>query len=205
MNTNKMKKTNSVLNLGLLLPCLVLFLTGCGARPQKAADGTAWQEDWVTIGNRIGVEDCEPLTLLESRDTLAADGLYYAAWTDGDCTPYQNSAGDTVDLYDAQLYLLASETTSEESAQTTCDKWLAASKSNYEIESEDTVDCSGQPYTLITYRCISEDNPYDHGVSAFTVHGDLAVCVELNCLKGYFGNLKAIMTDFLNGCHYSAD
>lgn len=202
---NAMKKKKYFPNARLLFPCLALLLTGCSARPQETTDGTPWQEDWVTIGNRIGVEDCEPLTFLENRDALAADGLYYAAWTDGESTPYQNSDGNTVDLYDAQLYFLASETTKEESAQTTCDKWLAASKSNYELQSEDTLDCGGQTYTRITYRCVNEDNPYDHGVSAFTVRGNLAVCVELNCLEDYSGDLETILTDFLNGCHYSAD
>lgn len=205
MSTNEMQNSKCKTNFRLLLPCLALLLTGCGAKPQKAADGTAWQEDWVTIANRIGIEDCEPLTFLEGKDTLAADGLYYAAWTDGNSIPYENSDGDTVDLYDAQLYLLANETTKEENAQNTCDGWLSTAKSNYDIETEDTIDCNGQTYTLITYRCINEDNPYDHGVSAFTVYDDLAVCMELNCLKDYPQNLETILIDFLNGCHYSAD
>lgn len=188
----------------LPLSFLLLLLTGCAARPQTAADGQSWQEDWTTIGNRIGIEPSEQLTLLDSKEALAADGLYYATWTDGDCVPYENSDGDTVDLYDAQLYFLTEEADSEESAQDSCDTWLAAAKGNYDVTAEETITCNGQDYTLITYDCVSEDNPYDHGVSAFTVYEDMAVCAELTCLEHYTENPETLLTAFLNGCHYSA-
>ena len=191
----------------MLLPfaCLLLLLTGCTSTPQITTDGKEWKDDWVNIGRNIGVDAPEQLTLLENKDALAADGLYYATWIDGDPTPYKNSDGDTIDLYDAQLYFLAKEAPDEDAARKDCLTWLAAAKENYKIFSEDTITCNGQTYTLITYDCIGEDNPYDHGVSTFGTCGVNAVCTELTCLKNYKEDLEPLLTEFLNGCHYKAD
>lgn len=136
---------------------------------------------------------------------LAADGLYYATWVTGSSVPYENSDGKAIDLYDAQLYFLASETPTDDSAREHCNSWLAAAKENYEIKSEDTIICNGHSYTLITYHCVGEDTPYDRGVSAFAACGSTAVCAEFTCLENYEGDLEAILTRFLNGCHYSTD
>lgn len=63
----------------------VLSLTGCGAPPpDTAADGSAWGEGWVTIGNVIGVETPEGMTFRENSDApeILADFLehcHYAA------------------------------------------------------------------------------------------------------------------------------
>lgn len=188
-----------------LLAGLLLGLCGCASAPQRAADGQAWQEDWTMVGTAVGIEETALLTPLENSEALAADGLYYATWVDGGCVPYENSDGDTVDLYDAQLYLLTSEAMSEESAADSCETWLAAARENYQVEQEETVTCNGQPYTWLTYRCIGEDNPYDRGVSAFGICGTTAVCAELTCREDYSGDLAAMLTDFLEGCHYRAE
>lgn len=81
-------------------------------------------------------------------------------------------------------------------------QWLAAGKTNYEILSEEENICNGQTYTFITYNCISTDNPYDHGISAFCVNKNNAVCIELTCLKDFPEDLKTILLDFLNGCSF---
>lgn len=183
----------------------VLFLSGCSsAAPTSTTDGTAWDESWFQIGTTMGVEEPEQLTLLESKETLAADGLYYATWVTGDPVPYENSDGETVDLYDAQLYLLVSECSQESDAQSNCDIWLAAAKENYEILSEETVICGDQSYNVISYRFADADVPYDRGVSAFAVIGTDAVCAELTCVETYEGNLDSLLNGFLEGCHYSA-
>lgn len=135
---------------------------------------------------------------------MAADGLYYATWVTGDSIPYENSEGDTVDLYDAQLYLLVNETADSKAAEKSCKAWLASAEECYKILEKDTVTCNGQTYTLITYDCISEDTPYDHGVSAFGFNGANAVCAELTCLENYNEDLTPLLNEFLNGCHYSA-
>ena len=190
-----------------LLPfvCLLLLLNGCTAAPQSTTDGQKWQADWINIGRNIGVEAPETLTFLENNEALAAEGLYYATWVDGNSVPYENSDGDTIELYDAQLYFLAGEAPDKDAAQEDCLTWLAAAKENYDVHSEDTITCGGQTYTLLTYRCTSKDNPYDRGVSAFGTCGVNAVCVELTCLEDYEEDLESLLTEFLNGCHYSAD
>lgn len=189
----------------LSLICTLLLLTGCSSAPQATINGEKWQSDWTKIGVNIGVDAPEQLTLLDNKEALAADGLYYATWVAGDSVPYENSDGNTIDLYDAQLYFLASEATDEEAAKKNYTAWLSAAKENYQVLEEDTITCNGQAYTLITYRCTGKDNPYDRGVSAFGTNGVNAVCAEFTCLETYTEDLEALLTEFLNGCHYRAE
>ena len=92
----------------VLCLCMALFLSGCGkAAPPKAADGADWSEDWVTLGSVIGVDTPEGLTARENSDVLSAKGMYYASWSAGESVPYVNEDGEEVQLYDAQVYLLA--------------------------------------------------------------------------------------------------
>lgn len=185
-----------------VLLCFLPFCAGCSfssvPKNPTAENGT------VLIGHTLEVRNNdERLTLLDNKDALAADGLYYAAWTAGNCEPYENKDGDTVDLYDAQLYLLLGEAKSREAAQHDMDTWLAAAKENYDVQKEDTVSCGGNAYTLLTYQCKSADTPYDRGVSAFYTDQNIAVCIELTCRAAYTEDLYLMLTDFLNNCSYS--
>lgn len=190
----------------ILLPIfLILLLTGCATASQTTTDGQNQQNGQTKIGTTLDVKAPEQLTLLDNKEALAADGLYYATWVAGSSVPYKNSDGDTIDLYDAQLYLVTNESTSEGNAKTNCDTWLSAAKKNYEVQTEDTRTLNGQSYTVITYICTSENTPYDHGVSAFGVCRTTAVCAELTCLENYTEDLEALLTQFLNNCHFKAD
>lgn len=71
----------------------------------------------------IGISLTLPLTACGS---LSADGLYYALWTTGNSKKYENSDGETVDLYDAQLYLLLGESKTSEAAAESMENWLTA-------------------------------------------------------------------------------
>lgn len=186
-----------------LFLCLFLLLTACSSKPSKAVDGQKWQEDWTQIGTILGIDAPDQLTLLDNKEALAADGLYYATWVTGESAPYENSDGETIDLYDAQLYLLASEADNEESAAKNCQTWLASAENNYEILDKETITRNGQSYTLISYNCVSKDTPYNRGVSALGVCGTSAVCAELTCVEGYNENLIQLLTDFLDNCHYN--
>jgi hypothetical protein len=188
----------------LLTLCTALVVTGCAADPTSQPEATVAEDGTVTVGNTLTVGDVTDMLDLESNmDTLSADGLYYASWTIGDSVPYENSDGDTVDLYDAQLYLVLAETTNRDTAQENMDKWLAAAKENYEILSEEETDHAGQDYTVISYNCISEDNPFSRGVSAFGFSDNYAVCIELTCQDDFSDDLQTILARFLDNCSYT--
>ncbi|MBD5458371.1 MAG: hypothetical protein HDR27_07355 [Lachnospiraceae bacterium] len=193
----------------LLLTLFTAFtLTGCASASvlSSPAESLDIDAEYVTIGHHLTVDNTDSrLTLLSNMDALSADGLYYAAWTMGDSEPYENSDGDTVDLYDAQLYFLLGEFKDAEAAQNNMDTWLSAGRTNYEIVSEENVTCNGQNYLLITYQFAHEDNPYVRGASAFGVFDNNAACIELTCRENFDEDLKAVLVDFLNGCTYDAD
>lgn len=185
-----------------VLLCFLPFCTGCSF--SSASENRTAEDGTVLVGHTLKVRNTDDrLTLLDNKDALAADGLYYAAWTAGNCEPYENKDGDTVDLYDAQLYLLLGEAKSTEDAQHDMNTWLAAAKENYEVQKEDTVSCGGNAYTLLTYQCQSADTPYDRGVSAFYTDQNIAVCIELTCRTDYTEDLYLMLTEFLNNCSYN--
>lgn len=182
-----------------------LVLTGCTALPSGFKDSAATVEDseYVTIGSHLTVHNTDSrLTLRDHKDTLASDGLYYASWTVGSPEEYENSDGDTVDLYDAQLYLLLAECKTAEAAENNKNNWLEAGEANYEVTDEETIPCNGQSYSLLTYRFTNKENPYSHGVSVFGVFENCAVCAELTCQETYSENLKEMLTAFLEGCSF---
>ena len=189
-----------------ILGATCLFgLTGCAAlpgMPEQSADEIT-DTDYIAVGKRLTVHNTDDrLTLISNMDTLSADGLYYASWTAGKAESYENADGDTVDLYDAQLYLLAGEFSNTETAEKNMSDWLEAGRSNYAVSGEETRICGGQSYTVITYRFMNEDNPYSHGISAFGVNGNLAVCAELTCREAYGEDLSEMLTTFLENCSY---
>ena len=187
--------------------CLLglLCLTGCGAAaPETAADGSAWNEDWVTVGNVVGVETPEGMTLLENNDALSAKGMYYAAWSLGEAEEVLNEDGETAQVYDAQVYLLLAGYDSTAKAEEAAAEWLEMAAEQYAVESTDSETHNGQEFTVVTYTYTSETNPYARGASAFGVYGNYAVSVELSCREDFDGNALEILADFLDHCHYAA-
>lgn len=188
------------------LAALCLLLSGCAKpAPEKAADGAEWDESWVTIGNILGVEEPgHDLELRDNKDALSAAGMYLASWTIGEGTPYTNEDGDEVVLYPARLDILVYGRKDAEAARQAVADWTARQAETYAVSDTGEQTCGGQSYTVSTYTCRSESNPYGRGISAFCVYRDCAVSVELNCLDSFSGNAAAILTDFLDGCHYAA-
>ena len=199
-----------ILPLAILLAlalAMSLFLSRLGTKyPDRAADGTAWDENWTMMGTVLGVE--EPgngLTLRDNNTVLASNDLYYAAWTAGEPEPYVNDEGKDVDLYPAQLYLLLQGCADEENAQKAAESWRGREEDTYTVRETRTGTFNGQEYTLLLYDCGSETNPYDRGVSAFAVFGNYAVSAEFTCRADFQGDELSILTDFLGGCHYAAE
>ena len=188
------------------LLALCLLLPGCSkSAPEKAADGTAWNESWTTLGGVLGVEKPgHDLELRDNNEALSAADMYLASWTIGEGAPYVNEDGDEVVLYPARLDVLVYGRKDADSAQQALEDWTARQAETYDIADSRKQTCNGQDYTVSAYACKSETNPYGRGVSAFGVYGDCAISAELNCLDSFTEDERTILTDFLNGCHYAA-
>ena len=198
-----MKKKLKSLCITCIL-CIAMVLSGCSSSSSDISNDTDVILKDVQIGGSLTVRNTDTrLKLISNLDTLSADGLYYASWAAGSSEPYENSDGDTVDLYDAQLYLLLGEFKNSDAAQKNLDTWFTAGQANYSVTKEETVTCNGQSYTVVTYNFDNEENPYERGVSAFGVHQNLAVCAELTCRENYQEDLYEMLIDFLNNCTYN--
>lgn len=183
----------------------LLVLTGCSRYPEQAADGTPWNSDWTMLGTVLGAE--EPgngFSLLDNYSILTGEDIYYAAWVTGEPSDYINEDGEDVEVYDAQLYLLAAGCADETYARQNQEDWIARQQETYTVTESWTETRNGQEYTLLAYTCGSETNPYSRGVSAFTVYGTYAVSAELACRENYSGQEREILLQFLDGCHYSS-
>lgn len=188
----------------ILCLCGLLCLTGCGTpAPNTAADGSAWEEDWVTVGNVIGVETPEGMIFRENSDALSAKGMYYASWSIGDAAPIVNEDGEDAQVYDAQVSLLLAGYDDTGKAEDTVNEWLDMAYGQYAVDAEAVETCNGQAFTVITYTYTSETNPYARGASAFGTYGNFAVSVELSCQEGFDGSAPEILVDFLEHCHYA--
>lgn len=189
----------------ILCLCGLLCLTGCGTPASNtAADGSTWEENWVTVGNVIGVETPKGMTFQENSDALSAKGMYYAAWSVGDASPIVNEDGEDAQIYDAQVYLLLAGYDDTSKAEETAKEWLDMAAGQYAVETTASETYAGQTFTVITYTYTSETNPYARGASAFGTYGNFAVNVELSCQEGFDGSAPEILADFLEHCHYAA-
>lgn len=191
----------------LCVLCIALFsLAGYHflSSPLEQGQEDTWADyGFLKIGHSLTIQNTDnTLNLLDNKDILSANGLYYAAWTMGESEPYVNSEGKTVDLYDVQLYFVLSEHKDTTEANEDMTTWTELARKNYEVLTEEEVICNGQSYLLITYNCANEDNPYDRGVSAFGVSNNEAACVELTCRDNFGEDLKPILITFLDNCTY---
>lgn len=180
---------------------IIVILTGCSLSSQETA---ITDLDHLKIGSSLTIEEIDSrFVLLDNKETLAADGLYYTSWGIGNSKDYTNSDGNIVDLYDAQLYLLLKENRNEKNAKDNIDTWISAAKTNYEILKEEEISCNENSYSLMIYNCKNADNPYAKGISAFGVFNNSSVCIELTCQENFQEDLKTILTNFLNHCSYN--
>lgn len=189
--------------ISLLLAGL-LGLSGCSQYPEQAADGTPWDSNWTMLGSVLGAE--EPgngFSLLDNYSVLTGEDIYYAAWVAGDSSAYTNEDNEEVEVYDAQLYLLAAGCADASFAQQNLDEWISKEQETYTVTETWNETRNGQEYTLLAYECGSDTNPYSRGISAFTVYGTYAISAELACQEDFTGQERDILLQFLDGCHYS--
>lgn len=186
------------------LALAAVLCTGCGVKdedlksdPLVNADGTA------PVGSTlVAPAPQDDFVLLDNKDILSANGLYYASWVNGDAQPYENSEGKTVDLYDAQLTLVVQENKTGEKAASAVSGWQELAQQNYDISDTQTLTAAGQEYTVIQFTYQDESNPYASGVAAFAQRGTSAIEWELSCQDSYSGDALKVLTDFLNSCTY---
>lgn len=184
-----------------LLITASLLLGGCGSplESQIAAD----EDGSIQMGSSLHVSAApEPLSLYDSKDALAADGLYYACWTAGTSTEYENEDGDTVDLFPAQVTLLCSEKKDALSAENDLEGWQTAALDDYAVSDTRTEEIGGQEYEIITYTMKNPDSPWEGGVSAFTTHENAAVCTEITYQASFEGDPDRILLDLLRCYNY---
>ncbi len=190
--------------VALLLMVGVLGLSGCSQYPDQAVDGTPWDTNWTMLGSVVGAE--EPgngFSLLENYSVLTGEDIYYATWVAGASTEYTNEDGEDVEVYDAQLYVLAMGCADGTHAKESQEEWIGRQQETYTVTETWNEMRNGEEYTLMTYTCGSETNPYDRGISAFAVYGSYAVSVELACRDDFAGQEREILLQFLDGCHYA--
>ena len=189
----------------LLIAVGLLGLNGCSQYPKQAADGSPWDSSWTMLGSVLGTEEPEnDFFLLENYSVLTGEDLYYTTWATGEPSPYTNEDGEEVEVYDAQLYVLVAGCADEEYAQQNKEEWIERQQETYTITEIWDETRNGQTYTLLTYECNSETNPYHRGISAFTVYDTYAMSAELLCREAFTGQEREILLSFLDGCHYSA-
>lgn len=189
----------------LLFAALCLGLAGCAAlpTPEKAADGAAWSQEWVTVGGVVGVDTPDGMTSRENNEALAANGMHYATWSIGEGEPYTNADGEEATLYDAQVYLLLGGFKSEEEARDTMTRWQEMAQAQYIVGETVEAAHNGREFSLITYTFDGETNPYARGASAFGAYRNYAISVELVCREGFDGDAGELLAQFLDNCHYA--
>lgn len=188
----------------LLTAVFCASLAGCGSvPPARAADGADWSDNWVTVGNVVGVDTPAYLEPRENLDTLSVNGMYYATWSAGEPEPFVNGEGEDAELYDACLYLLLAGYNAAEKAEDAAAEWLAMARERYDVQEVAQEVFNGQAFTVVTYTFPSETNPYDRGASAFGVYRNYAISAELSCRDTFGGEAWVVLDDFLRACHYA--
>lgn len=201
-----MKRGSLILAAGVLAvgALAALVLAGRGLRDENLKNGPLVNADGTApIGTTmVAPAPQEGFALLDNKDVLAPNGLYYASWVAGEPQPYENSEGETVDLYDAQLTLVVQESQTEERAASAVSGWLELARQNYLITETQTLTAAGQEYTVCLFEYTDAANPYSLGAAAFSQRGKSAIELELSCRQGFSGDRLEILAEFLNGCVY---
>lgn len=180
---------------------LIFLLTGCSLSVFQSPKTTDDPSD-LFVGNLLEIKNTNSrLILLDHKETLAADGLYYLSWGMNP-NESEESSGEDLASYDVQLYLLLGEAANNEEAKLNMDTWITAAQTNYEIIEEKEISCNECSYSVIRYNRNSAENGYTKGISAFGTLEQIAICVELISTENFQEDLESILIEFLNNCFY---
>ena len=197
----------------ILAACVLalVFVSGCSALPGKivypesAADGAEWDQTWLMHGNVLGIAGGEDFTLLENYAVLTMNGISTSVWGVGTPDSFFNEQGEEEEnWYHAQIYVLAKECADGEDAQENTDEWAARLEQTWSVTNTGETEHNGHTYTVRTCESVSENQTYSRELAAFTCRGPWAVSVELDCRDSFSGDADAVLSAFLDGCHYNA-
>ncbi len=198
---NRMKTLAAVVMVGV-----ILLLTGCGPLPDRDIDGMPWQDSWVDVGIKLGIEPVEGLELLEQSDALAMSGISYAAWSAGEKTEYENSEGVTGDLYDLQVFVLLQNCKTESEAASTREQWRAMEEQHYTMTALEDASYGGHEYSCWSL-VPTDESPYGCGYIGLLTFGYYSLSVELMVRADFTPEYPAgeLFQDFLAAIHYRAE
>ncbi len=187
-----------------LILILCLLLSGCGkAAPEKAADGTSWDESWTTIGNFLGVEPNSDWTMRRNEDLLTSEWTCYCSWTQGEGISYTDEEGNEVTTYDAQIHLVIKEFDDPNNAEMTASLWRSLAQERYPELEQSTAQYAGQSYEIATYPFPAGNGPASLGASATGVRDGWAIQVDVLTLESFPQTPGQVLEDFLTHCHYA--
>lgn len=189
--------------VGLAAACL-LILSGCVRYPERTADGTAWDESWLMHGSVLGVEAPEGVVLVEDWSVLTMEGISASVWGVGTPDPPADD-GDEEGRYPALVYVLLRECADEDEARQTVEGWRTRLGEIWSVTDERTETHLGQTYAVLSCESSSADGPYVRETAASACRGASAVSVEVDCRASFSGDPDAVLSGFLDGCHYAAD
>lgn len=174
-----------------------LLLTGCSAKlPEKDTAGNAWDKDWTMVGSLLGVEKRADWVLSRSEDVLAAEGIFYFVWTNGDAVTYTNDFDEEVTSHQAEIHLILSEAPSAAEAEKTAGEWAQLTRERYPDAEESLANFAGQDFTVSTYT-----TEQSKGATAAALRGSSVIRVDVVTLDGRDPEL--ILADFLKVCHFA--
>lgn len=184
----------------VFLLLFALLLSGCGQKDLHPE----WEDTgWTRFGDLLAAETPENFYLGEYNDALSVNGIWNAVWNCGqEPEMITNDRGEEAAVYDAQIYLVLKECSSEDEAQADMADWIGREAQSYETGESREIEAAGQRWSCRVLLSAGAENPYSRGASAFAVRGKTALCAELLCGEGFEGDPEAILEQFLIGFHY---
>lgn len=198
------------LRAALAALCLAAVLSGCAGvqqsapPPESAADGSPWDASWYLHGRSlgVGVGVGDDFTPFKSDGILSTDGLWTSIWGVGE--PMEDDDSGEAQ-FPAQVYVLVKECADADEARAAVDEWGARLEETWRVTDTREESHNGQTYIVRLCEALSAEKPYARELAALTWYGADAVCVELDCRTAFNGDADAVLSAFLDGCHYAAD
>lgn len=186
-----------------MMALIALLSAGCGqSGPSNKELG--WEEDWIRVGDLIGVEPMEGFSADEDIAAMGESGvMYYRTWTSGDYVSYTNENGNEAKYYDAQFYVLIQKFEDEAAAKNALGTWKNLENNAFDTEELQTETYAGQAFERMSMARGGGDDPYTHGAVALGVHGNWGILVELLCRDSFAGDPVDCLAEFISGFHYS--